>query len=94
MEFVDLFGKTVKDPVTVKGQIGGIYQPKAYDVIEDFSGGKLMLESTEPQKLIVKASGTKFKLAYGEVKAIVIVKHIDLKTNKTIIDDVISEKML
>ncbi|MBQ9314093.1 MAG: MucBP domain-containing protein [Clostridia bacterium] len=94
LEFVDKYGKKVKEPVTVKGQIGSDYNPKAYDVIEDLTGGKLMLESTEPKKLIVKNSGTRFKLTYGEIKAIVIVKHINIKTNKTIMDDVIAKVKL
>lgn len=94
LEFTDAYNNILRDSVTVKAQIGSIFSGKMFNKIEDREGGKWMLESTEPKKMIVKDSNNKFKLCYGEVKALVIVKHVDIKTNKTILDDVISKVKL
>lgn len=94
LEFYDAFGKRLKDDITIREQIGSIYNPKHFDTIEDYDGIKWMLENTEPKKMVIKENNTKFKLMYGEVKAIVIVKHININTNQTIIDDVIAKVKL
>lgn len=94
LEFVDAYNNTLRDSTIVKAQIGSIFSEKMFNKIEDREGCKWMIESTEPKKMIVKDSGNRFKLYYGEVKAIVIVKHINIKTNKTILDDVITKVKL
>lgn len=94
LEFVDAYNNTLRDSTIVKAQIGSIFSEKMFNKIEDRDGCKWMLESTEPKRMVVKDSDNKFKLYYGEVKAIVIVKHINIKTNKTILDDIVAKVKL
>ena len=94
LEFLDAYGNVLRDSTSVKGQIGSIFNEKMFNKIEDRDGGKWMLESSEPKKLVVKAANNILKLYYGEVKAIVIVKHVNVKDNKTILDDVVSKVKL
>lgn len=94
LEFVNAYGKTLRDKVSVRAQIGSVFDEKMYNRITDKEGGKWMLESTEPKKLVVKSNNNHFKLLYDEVKAIVIVRHINVKTNKTVFDDVVTKVRL
>lgn len=93
--FEDAYNHRLREPLVVKGQIGSIYNPVTYNKITDNDGVKWMIDTTEPQKMIVKGNGNNtFKLIYGEVKAVVVVKHINVKDNKTIIDDVVTKVKL
>lgn len=94
IEFVDAYGNSLREKAVVKAQIGSIFNEKMYNKIEDRSGGKWMLESSEPKKMVVKNSNNNFRLIYGEVKAIVIVKHINVNNNTTILDDIITKVKL
>lgn len=94
LTFEDAYGNKLRDSVTVQGQIGSIYNPKSFEKIEDKSGYKWMIESTTPQKLLVKNSENEFKFIYGEVKAVVVVKHINVNDNKTILDDIVAKVKL
>lgn len=94
LQFMDIYGKVLRDETIVDSQIGGVFDERAFNKITDRDGGKWMIDNTEPKKLIVKASDNIFKLYYGEVKAIVVVKHVDVNTNKCIIDDVVAKVKL
>ncbi len=94
IEFMDIYGKSLRDDAIVDAQIGSVFNEKSFNKITDREGGKWMIDNTEPKRLVVKDSDNNFKLYYGEVKAIVVVKHVDVNTNKCIIDDIVSKVKL
>lgn len=94
IEFYDAYQKKLKDAIIIKEQIGATFEGKSYLRITDNDGGKWMLETSEPKKMIVKERDNNFRLIYGEVKAIVLVKCVDVNTNKSLIDDLVAKVKL
>lgn len=88
--FYDAYANKLKEPQIVQAQIGANFDTNLYLKITDTQGARWMLESSEPKNLMVRENGNEFKLIYGEVKAKVLVKHLDVNTQKAIIEDVIT----
>ncbi len=94
LEFMDAYNNVIRDSTVVQAQIGSVFNERLFEKVEDREGCKWMLESSEPKKMVVKVDNNNFKLFYGEMKAIVIVKHINVNTNKSIIDDIVAKVKL
>ena len=90
LTFFDAFNNQLREPQEVESQIGALLDSNLYQKITDSQGGKWMMESSEPKNLMVKESNNSFKLIYGEVKAKVLVKHIDVKTQKSFVEDTVT----
>ena len=90
VSFSDAFGNQLLDDKEVDGQIGAIYDPSLFNRITDTNGGRWSIEKTEPKNLMVKERDNKFKFIYEEVKAKVLVKHINVRTEKTIVEDILT----
>lgn len=88
--FYDAFGNSLRESQDIDSQIGAVYDSSLFLKITDNQGVKWMLESSEPKNLIVREGGNNFKFIYGEVKTKVLVRHIDIATQKAIVEDVIS----
>ncbi len=88
--FYDAFGNKLREPQDIESQIGAVYDSTLFLKVTDTQGSRWMLESSEPKNLMVRESDNNFKFIYGEVKAKVLVKHIDVATQKAIVEDVIS----
>lgn len=88
--FFDAFGNKLREAQDVESQIGALYNSELFLKISDTQGNRWMLESSEPKNLMVRENGNNFKFIYGEVKAKVLVKHIDIASQKAIVEDVIS----
>ena len=90
LTFYDAYANKLKEPQIVQAQIGAQFDSTLYLKITDMQGTRWMLESSEPKNLMVRENGNNFKLIYGEVKAKVLVKHMDVNTQKSIIEDVVT----
>ena len=90
VSFYDAYSNKLREPQIVEGQIGAVYDSELFLKITDMQGTRWMLESTEPKKLMVKESGNDFKFIYGEVKSKVLVKHLNVNTQKSIIEDIVA----
>ena len=90
VSFYDAFGNKLLDDKEVFWQIGAEYDTATLYKITDMNGQRWMLESTEPKTLTVREQGNKFKFIYGEVKAKILVKHIDVKTQKSVVEDIVT----
>ena len=89
LSFYDAFNNVLRDSQVVESQIGAPLDDVHYVRITDIQGNKWMMESSEPKNLLVKDSNNEFKLIYGEVKAKVLVRHINVKSGKAFVDDTI-----
>lgn len=89
ISFVDVYGNKLREPQEFDAQIGAPFEDKSLLKITDTEGFKWMLESTEPKNIVIREKGNSFKFIYGEVKAKVLVKHVNIETKKTIIEDTI-----
>lgn len=94
ISFYDAFGNKLLDEQEVYWQIGAEYDTKTLFKITDTNGQRWMLESTEPKTLTVREQGNRFKFIYGEVKAKILVKHIDVKTQKSVVEDIVTTVVL
>lgn len=90
ISFYDAYSNELREPQIVEGQIGAVYDSALFLKITDLQGTRWMLENTEPKNLMVKENGNNFKFIYGEVKAKVLVKHLNVSTQKAIVEDVIT----
>ena len=88
--FYDAYSNKLREEQIVEGQIGAVYDSNLFLKISDMQGTRWMLESTEPKKLMVKEKENNFKFIYGEVKAKVLVKHLNVNTQKAIVEDVVT----
>ncbi len=87
LTFYDAYNNELKNPEEIEAQIGAMLETKAFEKITDSNNVRWMIESSEPKNLIVKENNNLVKLIYGEIKAKVLVKHINVKTGKPIIDN-------
>ena len=94
IQLVDVSGKSIKEDAKLKAQIGSVFIADAFKKIQDADGGKWGISSTEPKRLLVKENDNNFKFVYEEFKATVLVKHVNVVTNQTIIDDFITQVKL
>lgn len=94
LTFYNTFGEKLRDPLEVESQIGAQLDYNLYSRVTDYNGGRWSFEDSEPKNLTVKEIGNSFKLLYGELKAKILVKHINVETQKTIVDDIISSVRL
>ena len=90
LNFYDAYSNKLRESQIVDGQIGAVYDPQLFFKITDMQGTRWMLENTEPKNLMVKENGNEFKFIYGEVKSKVLVKHLNVNTQKTIVEDVVT----
>ena len=90
LAFYDAYNNKLKAEQEIEWQIGAKLETKMFERITDDKGQRWMIESSEPKNLIVKEGNNRIKLIYGEVKAKVLVKHIDVKTGKPVIDNIIT----
>ncbi len=90
LKFYDIFNNELRMPQEVDSQIGAQFERELYLGIVDDKGGKWSLESSEPKNLIVKEANNVFKLIYGEMKAKVLVKHIDVRSQKAVVEDIVT----
>lgn len=90
LTFYDAYNNELRKPMEVYSQIGALLENNLYLKITDNKGVRWMMESSEPKNLTVRESDNNFKLIYGEVKAKVLVKHIDVNTQKTFIEDIVT----
>lgn len=90
ISFYDAFGNVLLEEKELPWQIGAEYDTNTLYKITDMNGQRWMLENTEPKILTVREQGNKFKFIYGEVKAKILVKHIDVKTQKSVVEDIIT----
>lgn len=90
LAFYDAYNNKLKNEQDVDWQIGAKLETKMFERITDDKGQRWMIETSEPKNLIVKENNNRVKLIYGEVKAKVLVKHIDVKSGKPIIDNILT----
>ena len=90
LSFYDAFNNKLRDMQDVESQIGAPLESDLYLKITDDHGKRWMMESSEPKNLTVRENGNVFKLIYGEVKAKVLIKHININTQKPFVEDIIS----
>lgn len=90
LSFYDAYNNKLKAEQEIEWQIGAKLETKMFERITDDKGQRWMIEASEPRNLIVKENNNHIKLIYGEVKAKVLVKHIDIKSGKPIIDNIIT----
>lgn len=88
LTFYDAYNNMLREPQEIESQIGAPLETKVFERITDTKGQRWMIETTEPKNLIVKENNNVVKIIYGEVKARVLVKHVDVKTQKAIIENV------
>lgn len=88
LTFFDAYGNELQDKKTIKWQIGAMLDVKMYEKISDRDNKRWMIEGSEPKNLIVKERNNLIKLIYGEVKARVLIKHINIRTQETIVDNI------
>ena len=88
LTFFDAYGNELQDKKIIQWQIGAMLDVKMYEKISDRDGRRWMIESSEPKNLIVKERNNLVKLIYGEVKSRVLVKHINIRTQETIVDNI------
>lgn len=89
IKFCDVFNNELTESKVIDFQIGALFNSSLFARIDDTAGGRWMLETTEPKNLMVKESDNTFKFIYGEVKTKVLVRHIDVKTQKTFVEDIV-----
>lgn len=94
LTFFDAYNNELKETQEIESQIGAVVETKIFEKITDKSGGRWMIETTEPKNLIVKETNNFVKLIYGEMKAKVLVKSIDVKTQKPIIENILTSVKL
>ncbi len=90
LNFYDAYSNKLKESQIVQGQIGAVYDSNLFIKITDMQGDRWMLENTDPKNLMVKENDNSFKFIYGEVKSKVLVKHLNVNTQKAIVEDVIA----
>ncbi len=92
--FCDAYGNLLIEDKDVMWQIGDNYNPRNFNKITDMNGVKWVFERSEPKNLIVREQGNKFKLIYDELKAKIVIKHVDVKNEKIIVEDLITTARL
>lgn len=90
LTFVDAYGNKLREPQEIESQIGAQLEDNLFYKITDTAGGRWMLEDSEPKNRTVRDGDNVFKLIYGEIKAKVLVRHVDVNTQKTFVEDVVS----
>lgn len=90
LSFYDAYNNKLKSEQDIDWQIGAKLETKMFERITDDKGQRWMIEASEPKNLVVKENNNRVKLIYGEVKAKVLVKHIDIKTGKPIVDNILT----
>lgn len=84
LAFYDAYGNELKESIEIESQIGAEASIKTYEKIIATDGGRWMIESTEPKNLTIKEKDNFIKLIYGEMQANVLIKFLDIKTEKPI----------
>ncbi len=90
LRFFDAYNNELRDAQMIEHQIGAPLVVKMFEKITDNKGQRWMLETSEPKNLIVKEKDNYVKLIYDEIKAKVLVKFVNVKTGKTIIDNLVT----
>lgn len=90
LTFFDAYNNELKDSQVIESQIGAEVETKVFEKITDRNGQRWMIETSEPKKLIVRENNNSVKLIYGEVKSKVLVKHIDVRTQQAIVENIMT----
>jgi hypothetical protein len=85
--FKDAYGKELRKHEETDAQIGSEYNAKLFDKIVDFDGAKWQFEESNPKTMIVKETSNTFTLIYGEVRANILIKQVNLSGDVKIVDD-------
>ena len=90
LRFYDAYNNKLKEEQVITSQIGAPLSTKSFEKITDDKGQRWMLETSEPKNLVVKDHGNAIKIIYGEIKAKVLVKYVEVQTGKLIIDNLVT----
>ena len=90
LTFFDAYNNELRDPQEVDSQIGGQLETELFDKITDYHGNRWMMATSEPKNLTVRESGNQIKLIYDELKAKVLVRHLNVNTQKPFIEDIVT----
>ena len=90
LTFYDAYNNELREPQEIDSQIGALLETALYDRITDIHGNRWMMATSEPKNLTVRESGNQIKLIYDELKAKVLVKHINVNTQKPFVEDIVT----
>ncbi len=86
ISFKNTKGETVKADIYEDAQVGSEYKAGRFDKINADSGERLMIARTEPDRMFVREN-SRFTLIYGDIKARVTVKCVNIEDDMSIIND-------
>ena len=90
LTFYDAYNNELKDPQVIDYQIGAPLETKLFEKITDKTGVRWMFATSEPKNLTVRETDNEVKLIYDELKAKVLVKHINVNTQKSFVEDIVT----
>lgn len=90
LTFFDAYNNELKEMQEIDAQIGAKLDTNLFFKITDIHNNRWMFATSEPKNLTVREVDNNFKLIYDEMKAKVLVKHINVNTEKSFVEDIIS----
>lgn len=89
LNFFDAYNNELREPQLVDAQIGAIFDTNLFYKITDIHNNRWMFTTSEPKNLTVRETENSFKLIYDEIKTKVLIKHINVNTEKTFVEDIV-----